>query len=112
MDERLVDRRFIAGGGDLCHSRINPTRHKLVLHEQAILNPDAPTAVEPGTVASVPFEHGDHTGGNKAMIAATGAKLLAHANARDKIPGIDRGLDAGLLGTALGRTADMEGAHG
>ena len=26
-------------------------------------------------------EHGDHTGGNRAMIAATGAKLLAHKNA-------------------------------
>ena len=31
-------------------------------------------------------EHGDHTGGNKAVIAATGATLLAHANARDAIP--------------------------
>ena len=37
-------------------------------------------------------EHGDHTGGNKQVIAATGAKLLAHANAKDSIPGIDRGL--------------------
>ena len=36
-------------------------------------------------------EHGDHTGGNKAMVKATGAALLAHANARGKIPGIDRG---------------------
>ena len=40
-------------------------------------------------------EHGDHTGGNKAMVAATGAKLLAHKNAKDKIPGIDIGLGAG-----------------
>ena len=40
-------------------------------------------------------EHGDHTGGNRVMVAATGAKLLAHANARDKIPGIDQGLGAG-----------------
>jgi hydroxyacylglutathione hydrolase len=40
-------------------------------------------------------EHRDHTGGNQAMIAATGAKLLAHANARDRIAGIDRGLRAG-----------------
>ncbi len=30
-------------------------------------------------------EHGDHTGGNREMIAATGAKLLAHENAKDKI---------------------------
>jgi hydroxyacylglutathione hydrolase len=30
-------------------------------------------------------EHGDHTGGNKAVIAATGATLLAHENAKDKI---------------------------
>ena len=40
-------------------------------------------------------EHGDHIGGNKPVIAATGAKLLAHANARGRIPGIDRGLGAG-----------------
>ena len=37
-------------------------------------------------------EHGDHTGGNRAMIDATGAKLLAHAGAKGKIPGIDVGL--------------------
>ena len=40
-------------------------------------------------------EHGDHTGGNQQMIAATGAKLLAHRNAKNSIPGIDVGLDAG-----------------
>ena len=37
-------------------------------------------------------EHGDHTGGNRTMIAATGARLLAHKNASARIPGIDRGL--------------------
>jgi len=52
-------------------------------------------------------EHGDHTGGNKAMVAATGAKLLAHANARDKIPGIDRGLDAGDV-VRVGKTVELE----
>ncbi len=40
-------------------------------------------------------EHFDHIGGNEAMIAATGASLLAHANARNSIPGINRGLVAG-----------------
>jgi hydroxyacylglutathione hydrolase len=40
-------------------------------------------------------EHGDHTGGNGPMIAATGAKLLAHKNAGPRIDGIDRGLAAG-----------------
>jgi hydroxyacylglutathione hydrolase len=40
-------------------------------------------------------EHGDHTGGNQKVVAATGAKVLAHANAKDKIPGMDRGLKAG-----------------
>lgn len=40
-------------------------------------------------------EHVDHTGGNEPLRAATGAKLLAHANAGDAIPGIDRGLSAG-----------------
>jgi hydroxyacylglutathione hydrolase len=40
-------------------------------------------------------EHGDHTGGNGPVIAATGAKLLAHRNAANSIPGMDRGLAAG-----------------
>jgi hydroxyacylglutathione hydrolase len=40
-------------------------------------------------------EHRDHTGGNEAMVKKTGAKVLAHENARDKIAGIDRGLRAG-----------------
>lgn len=40
-------------------------------------------------------EHGDHTGGNSPMIAATGAKLIAHKNATNKIRGIDIGVGAG-----------------
>jgi len=52
-------------------------------------------------------EHGDHTGGNKAMIAATGAKLLAHENAKDRIPGIDRGLSAGDV-IRVGKTVELE----
>jgi len=52
-------------------------------------------------------EHGDHTGGNRAMVAATGAELLAHANARDKIPGIDRGLGAGDV-IKVGKTVELE----
>ncbi|MCZ6860421.1 MAG: hydroxyacylglutathione hydrolase [Alphaproteobacteria bacterium] len=52
-------------------------------------------------------EHGDHTGGNDEVIAATGAKLLAHANAKDKIPGIDRGLAAGDV-IEVGRTVELE----
>ena len=52
-------------------------------------------------------EHGDHTGGNQAMIAATGAKLLAHAGAKGKIPGIDRGLVAGDV-VKVGRSVELE----
>ncbi len=52
-------------------------------------------------------EHGDHTGGNQAMIAATRAKLLAHGKASAKIPGIDRGLAAGDIVT-LGTTVELE----
>ena len=40
-------------------------------------------------------EHGDHTGGNDAMIAATGAALIAHEKASGKIRGMDRGVGAG-----------------
>ena len=52
-------------------------------------------------------EHGDHTGGNKQVIAATGAKLLAHANAKGTIPGIDRGLGAGDI-VKVGKTVELE----
>jgi hydroxyacylglutathione hydrolase len=52
-------------------------------------------------------EHPDHTGGNSAIVAATGARLLAHANARDAIPGIDRGLQAGDV-IKVGRTVELE----
>jgi len=52
-------------------------------------------------------EHGDHTGGNRAMIAATGARLLAHVKAKDKIPGIDRGLAAGDV-VKVGKSVELE----
>ncbi len=52
-------------------------------------------------------EHGDHTGGNAPVIAATGAKLLAHRNAADRIAGIDRGLVAGDV-IRVGRTVELE----
>ena len=52
-------------------------------------------------------EHGDHTGGNQAVIAATGARLLAHRNAKDRIPGIDCGLGAGDR-IQVGKTVELE----
>lgn len=52
-------------------------------------------------------EHGDHTGGNRAMVAATNAKLLAHEKAGSRIPGVDRGLSAGDV-VKVGRTVELE----
>src|SRR5919199_861509 len=52
-------------------------------------------------------EHRDHTGGNHDMVAATGAKLLAHANAKDKIPSMDRGLRAGDV-IRIGKSVELE----
>ncbi len=52
-------------------------------------------------------EHFDHIGGNAEVIAATGAKLLAHVNAKNAIPGIDRGLEAGDL-IKIGNTVEVE----
>jgi len=51
--------------------------------------------------------HRDHTGGNDQVIAATGAKLLAHAGAREQIAGIDRGLQAGDV-IKVGRSVELE----
>lgn len=52
-------------------------------------------------------EHRDHTGGNAEMVRATGAKLLAHQKAKDKIAGIDRGLAAGDV-IRVGKTVELE----
>jgi hydroxyacylglutathione hydrolase len=52
-------------------------------------------------------EHRDHTGGNAAMVAATGAKVLAHANAKDKIPEQTQGLRAGDV-IKIGKTVELE----
>ena len=52
-------------------------------------------------------EHGDHIGGNGPVVEATGAKILAHANARSHIPGMDRGLAAGDT-VKVGRTVELE----
>ncbi len=52
-------------------------------------------------------EHGDHIGGNKPVVAATGAKILAHKNAKNRIPGMDQGLAAGDV-VKVGSTVDLE----
>jgi hydroxyacylglutathione hydrolase len=52
-------------------------------------------------------EHRDHTGGNAPLAQKTGAKILAHQNARDKIPDMARGLSAGDLIT-VGKTVELE----
>ena len=40
-------------------------------------------------------EHGDHIGGNKGVVNATGAKVIAHKNAGNRIPNMDVGVSAG-----------------
>jgi len=52
-------------------------------------------------------EHGDHTGGNKGMVAATGATIIAHANAGARIPNMDRGVGAGDV-IRVGKTVELE----
>ena len=52
-------------------------------------------------------EHGDHTGGNKAVVNATGAKVIAHSNARSRIPNMDIGVGAGDI-IKVGKTVDLE----
>jgi hydroxyacylglutathione hydrolase len=52
-------------------------------------------------------EHGDHTGGNRGMVAATGATIIAHRDAGRKIPDMDRGVGAGDV-IKVGRTVELE----
>jgi len=52
-------------------------------------------------------EHGDHTGGNKGVAAATGASIIAHKNAGTRIPNMDRGVAAGDV-IKVGKTVELE----
>lgn len=52
-------------------------------------------------------EHHDHTGGNEAVVAATGAKLIAHHNAGARIANVDRGVGAGDV-IKVGKTVELE----
>jgi hydroxyacylglutathione hydrolase len=52
-------------------------------------------------------EHHDHTGGNAAVVAATGAKLIAHHRAGARIDGVDRGVNAGDV-IKVGKTVELE----
>lgn len=52
-------------------------------------------------------EHRDHTGGNEALRAATGARVIAHAGAAGRIGGVDRGVGAGDV-IRIGRHLELE----
>jgi hydroxyacylglutathione hydrolase len=52
-------------------------------------------------------EHGDHIGGNKAMAAVTGATIIAHKNAEQRIPNVGRGVGAGEV-VKVGRAVELE----
>ena len=51
--------------------------------------------------------HQDHTGGNQGMVDATGAKILAHRDAKDQIPDMDIGIDAGDV-VKVGKKVELE----
>ncbi|HEY0856100.1 MAG TPA: hydroxyacylglutathione hydrolase [Albitalea sp.] len=52
-------------------------------------------------------EHHDHTGGNAAVVAATGAKVIAHHRAGGRIAGVDRGVKAGDV-IKVGKRVELE----
>lgn len=52
-------------------------------------------------------EHGDHTGGNKGLIKATGATLIAHKNAKGRIANVDVGVGAGDV-IKVGKSVELE----
>jgi hydroxyacylglutathione hydrolase len=52
-------------------------------------------------------EHPDHTGGNAAVVEATGAKLIAHHRAAGRIAGVDRGVKAGDV-IKVGKRVELE----
>ena len=52
-------------------------------------------------------EHADHTGGNAAVVAATGAKVIAHYQSGGRIAHVDRGVQAGDI-IKVGKTVELE----
>ena len=52
-------------------------------------------------------EHGDHIGGNKGVVKATGAKVIAHRNAGKRIPNMDVGVSAGDV-IKVGKSVELE----
>lgn len=52
-------------------------------------------------------EHHDHTAGNAGVVAATRARVLAHAGAAAVIGGVDRGLSRGDV-IKVGKTVELE----
>lgn len=52
-------------------------------------------------------EHGDHIGGNGPLQQKTGARILAHRNAKNRIPGMAAGLGAGDV-VKVGKTVELE----
>jgi hydroxyacylglutathione hydrolase len=52
-------------------------------------------------------EHHDHTGGNAAVVAATGAQVIAHHKAGGKIVGMDRGVQGGDV-IKVGKSVELE----
>jgi hydroxyacylglutathione hydrolase len=52
-------------------------------------------------------EHRDHTAGNEEVVAATRARVLAHAGAASRIGGVDQGLGRGDV-IKVGRTVELE----
>src|SRR5262245_65960785 len=51
-------------------------------------------------------EHGDHTGGNGPLVKKTGARQLAHRNAKNKIPDMSVGLGAGDV-IKVGKSSEL-----
>ncbi|MEM7432406.1 MAG: hydroxyacylglutathione hydrolase [Pseudomonadota bacterium] len=52
-------------------------------------------------------EHGDHIGGNSGLVKATGARIIAHENAGNRIPNMDRGVGAGDI-VKVGKSVELE----
>ena len=52
-------------------------------------------------------EHWDHIAGNDALVKATSAKVIAHENAKDKIPNMDIGVNHGDI-IKIGKNIELE----
>jgi hydroxyacylglutathione hydrolase len=110
MESMLIERVWAANSGRNFHYLIAcPETHEALAVDPLNAAACLARARQLGWIIRQVFnthEHADHTGGNAEMVAATGAPVLAHAAAAQRIGGVTHALKDGDL-VRIGRTVEL-----